>query len=85
MNGQANKEQKHMLAVRFAYTAGLGLLAILFLILYLHFSYGWFANSDTVTADGMQVTANDDTFFELAVRDRNTTTPADPNLDQRSP
>ena len=89
MNEQANKKQNRMLFWRFMYTAGLGLLVLVFIILYLHFSYGWFANSDTVSADGMQVTANDDTLFELAVRDRNTVLPAntnyDPNLDQTSP
>ena len=83
MNGRADKEQKHMLAVRFAYTAGLGLLTLLFLILYLHFSYGWFAKNDAVTGEGMQVSAQDESFFELAVRQRGAA--AGDDLDQRTP
>ena len=85
MSVQTEKKQSRMLIYRLIYTIGLGVVVLMLIMLYLRFSYGWFASNDAVTADGMQVSANDESFFELAVRDRNTTTPADPNLDQHSP
>lgn len=72
-----------MLTVRLAYTAGLGLLTLVFIILYLHFSYGWFAKNETVSGENMQVSAQDESFFELAVRQRGAA--AGDALDQRTP
>lgn len=81
MTDRARNNQKRSLFHRLIYLTVLGLILTAVITVYLHFSYGWFTKNESVSAEGMQAGVNDDSFYEIAVRDRDGT----PDNDQRTP